>query len=97
MPRSRGPIDPTRASARWLARAPHSNGSGRVSCPARNGENVREKPRESVMGNEMEMSSVEMPPPTLLADPQAKEWEYLTHGSIVVERNDGFWPRSSPD
>jgi len=39
------------------------------------------------MGNEMEMSSVEMPPPTLLADPQAKEWEYLTHGSIVVERN----------
>ncbi len=42
------------------------------------------------MGNEMEMSSVEMPPPTLLADPQAKEWEYLTHGSIVVERNRWF-------
>ena len=42
------------------------------------------------MGNEMEMSSVEMPPPTLLGDPQAKEWEYLTHGAIVVERNRWF-------
>src|SRR5258708_29610803 len=42
------------------------------------------------MGHEMEMSSVEMPPPTLLGDSQAKEWEYLTHGAIVVERNRWF-------
>ena len=38
----------------------------------------------------MDMSSVEIPPPTLLGDPQAKEWEYLTHGAIVVERNRWF-------
>jgi type IV secretion system protein VirB8 len=38
----------------------------------------------------MEMSSVEMPPSTLLDDPQAKEWEYLSHGAIVVERNRWF-------
>lgn len=38
----------------------------------------------------MEMSSPEMPAPTLADDPQAKEWEYLSHGAIVVERNRWF-------
>jgi len=38
----------------------------------------------------MDMSSVEIPSPTLLGDPQAKEWEYLTHGAVVVERNRWF-------
>lgn len=28
--------------------------------------------------------------PTLAADPAAKEWEYLSHGAIVVERNRWF-------
>src|SRR2546427_11027794 len=38
----------------------------------------------------MDMSSVEIPSLTLLGDPQAKEWEYLTHGAVVVERNRWF-------
>src|SRR5258708_30039279 len=38
----------------------------------------------------MDMSSVEIPSPTLLGDPQAKEWEYQTHGAVVVERNRWF-------
>src|ERR1700694_1986316 len=93
----RGPINPTSARCGGPPRAPHSNGIEQRSGPvvrSASGENVRENFgqnfRESVMGNEMEMSSMEMPPPTLLGDPQAKEWEYLTHGSIVVERNRWF-------
>lgn len=38
----------------------------------------------------METSSVETSPPTLVADAGAKEWEYLSHGAVVVERNRWF-------
>ena len=38
----------------------------------------------------METSSVETSPPTLVADASAKEWEYLSHGAVVVERNRWF-------
>lgn len=29
-------------------------------------------------------------PPTIVADPAAREWEYLSHGAVVVERNRWF-------
>ena len=38
----------------------------------------------------METSSVETSPPTLVADAGATEWEYLSHGAVVVERNRWF-------
>src|SRR5258708_12993827 len=38
----------------------------------------------------MDMSSVEIPSPTLLGDPQAKEWEYQTHGAVGGEGNRWF-------
>lgn len=33
---------------------------------------------------------VSIPAPTLQTDPRAQEWEYLTHGAVVVERNRWF-------
>ena len=36
------------------------------------------------------MSKAEMPAPTLVEDPGAQEWEYLTHGAVEVERNRWF-------
>ena len=38
----------------------------------------------------MDMSSIPTLAPTLAADPGAREWEYLSHGAIVVERNRWF-------
>ncbi len=36
------------------------------------------------------MQQVEMPMPTLTDDPGGKEWEYFSHGAMVVERNRWF-------
>jgi type IV secretion system protein VirB8 len=36
------------------------------------------------------MSQSEIPAPTLVEDPGAKEWEYLAHGAVEVERNRWF-------
>jgi type IV secretion system protein VirB8 len=38
----------------------------------------------------MDMSQPPTMPPTIVADPGAKEWEYLSHGAVVVERNRWF-------
>lgn len=38
----------------------------------------------------MDLSTVQAPPPVLVADAGAREWEYLTHGAVVVERNRWF-------
>lgn len=36
------------------------------------------------------MSETEMAPPTLAEDGGAREWEYLAHGAVVVDRNRWF-------
>jgi type IV secretion system protein VirB8 len=36
------------------------------------------------------ISTIRTMPPTISADPGAKEWEYLSHGAVVVERNRWF-------
>lgn len=38
----------------------------------------------------MDMSPIPTMPPTIAADPGAREWEYLSHGAVVVERNRWF-------
>lgn len=38
----------------------------------------------------MDMSQTPTMPPTIQADPGAHEWEYLSHGAVVVERNRWF-------
>ena len=38
----------------------------------------------------MDMSPIPTMPPTIQTDPGAKEWEYLSHGAVVVERNRWF-------
>jgi len=38
----------------------------------------------------MDMSPIPTMPPTIVADPGAKEWEYISHGAVVVERNRWF-------
>lgn len=38
----------------------------------------------------MDMSPPNFAPPTLQDDPRAHEWEYLSHGAVVVERNRWF-------
>jgi hypothetical protein len=84
---------PNSARCGGSPRAPHSNGieqgSGRPASGENAGRTSAGLPRERD-GNEMENVVSEMPRPTLLPIP-GKEWEYLTHGAIVVERNDGFW------
>lgn len=42
------------------------------------------------MTRETTMSQAEMPAPTLIEDPGAREWEYLAHGAVEVERNRWF-------
>lgn len=38
----------------------------------------------------MDMSPIPTMPPTIQTDSGAKEWEYLSHGAVVVERNRWF-------
>ena len=42
------------------------------------------------MTPEATMSRLETPAPTLIEDPGGREWEYLAHGAVEVERNRWF-------